>query len=78
MAGRTARGPAVKPRPIAEVRAALIQESRRDAGGSDPGPVIIARVDDPAKLLAGSALHKGVVDVLVDLVVELLASEADP
>jgi len=58
------------------VRAAIIRETKR-AEDSLPGAVVIARVDDPARLLDGSsrALHKDVVDALVDLAVTLLNDE---
>lgn len=44
---------ALKPTPLAGVRAAFIQESGERAGSGDAGAVVIARVADPSNLLDG-------------------------
>ncbi len=57
----------MKATPSTAVLAAVIEED-------DTGAIVIARVVDPSKLLdrRSRALHKDVVDVLVDLAIELL------
>lgn len=69
----------MKPAPRVGVRAAFIQETDERAGSGDAGAVVIARVADPSKLLDGRsrALHKDVVEMLVDLAVALLDGEDD-
>lgn len=64
--------------PLAGVRAAIIQETAKRAESGSGGAVVIARVD-PAKLLdeRSPALHKDVVEALIDLVVVLLDGEGD-
>lgn len=75
---RTRRGAARKPTPLASTRAAIIQETDERAENGSGGAVVIARVD-PSKLLDGRspALHKDVVEALVDLAVALLDGEGD-
>lgn len=62
---------------LGTVRAALVEESRAEAANDERGAVVIAKVEDPAKLLAarGPRLHLDVVDALTDLVVALLDGE---
>lgn len=62
---------------LGTVRVALVEESRAEAANDERGAVVIARVEDPAKLLAarGPRLHLDVVDALTDLVVALLDGE---
>lgn len=69
----------MKSAPRAGVRAAMIQETEERAANGGPGAVVIARVADPSKLLDGRsrALHKDVVEMLVDLAVALLDGEDD-
>lgn len=64
--------------PLTGVRAAIIQETAKSAESGSGGAVVIARVD-PAKLLdeRSPALHKDVVEALIDLVVVLLDGEGD-
>lgn len=62
---------------LGTVRLAFVEEPRREAANDERGAVVIARVEDPAKLLAGrsAGLHLDVVDALTDLVVALLDGE---
>lgn len=64
---------------LGTVRLAFVEESRGEAANDERGAVVIARVEDPAKLLAESSgrLHLGldVVDALTDLVVALFDGE---
>jgi len=64
---------------LGTVRAALVEESRHDAANGERGAVVIARVEDPAKLLAARGtqlhLHLDVVDALTEFVVALLDGE---
>lgn len=55
----------------------LVEELPADDGVCTP-PVLIARVDDPSKLLDGRThhLHGDVVDALAELVIELLDRQA--
>lgn len=64
---------------LGTVRAALVEDSPPEAARGERGAVVIARVLDPSKLLAGRAgglhLHHDVVDALTDLAVALLEEE---
>lgn len=64
---------------LGTVRAAIVEESQHDAANDERGTVVIARVEDPAKLLAARTgrphLHLDVVDALTELVVALLDGE---
>lgn len=59
------------------VRAALVEETGERPSGGGAGAVVIARVDDPSKLLDGGSrrLHGDVIESLVDLAVALLEEE---